>query len=34
MSLKTFEALQSDAQVPDYGEGREGFKAPPEWKIE
>ena len=33
-NLKAFEALQSDVQVPDYGEGRDAFKAPPEWTMD
>ena len=31
--LTTYENLASKEQVPDYNEGREGFKAPKEWDI-
>ena len=31
--VSEFDAIKSTLQVPPYGEGRKGFKAPKEWKI-
>jgi len=31
--VSEFDAIKSSLQVPPYGEGRKGFKAPKEWKI-
>ena len=32
-ALAEYEALESEVQVPPFGEGREGFQAPREWAI-
>lgn len=31
--VAAFDSIQSEVVVPPYGEGRQGFKAPKEWKI-